>query len=367
MDHKESVKPSNPSGGFGAHGILTLSQIAGYKPGQLIGPAFEATYILARTENDSSETPIEEDNWVAAIEWAESLGVDVTSTSLGYLNYEPPHSSWSWEDMDGNTTVITRAADLAVSKGVIVVNSAGNNGFNATRNTLNAPADGDSVIAVGAVNSDGSRSDFSSVGPTVDGRLKPDVMAQGRSVRAASPSDTTAYGFTQGTSHSCPLVAGVVALILHANPDAMPMQVVNALRMTATQAHSPDNLNGWGIVDALASINYLEPGIPPSSYTQAQNFPNPFNSTTTISYDLPQASIVTLKIFDLLGREVRTLVNDHQPTSSLSMPHSVLWDGADNTGRVVASGVYFYRLSATSARGKAGGTFSESKKLMLVK
>ena len=118
VDHKESVKPSNPSGGFGAHGILTLSQIAGYKPGQLIGPAFEATYILARTENDSSETPIEEDNWVAAIEWAESLGVDVTSTSLGYLNYEPPHSSWSWEDMDGNTTVITRAADLAVSKGV---------------------------------------------------------------------------------------------------------------------------------------------------------------------------------------------------------------------------------------------------------
>jgi hypothetical protein len=368
VDHKESVKPNNPSGGFGAHGILTLSQIAGYKPGELIGPAFQATYILARTENDSSETPIEEDNWVAAIEWAESLGVDVTSTSLAYLAYDSPYPSWTWEDMDGNTTVITRAADLAVSKGVVVVNAAGNDGFNASRNTLNAPADGDSVLAVGAVNPDGLRAGYSSVGPTVDGRFKPDVMAQGTLVRAASTSDTTAYGFfTQGTSHSCPLVAGVVALILHDNPDATPMQVVNALRMTATQAHAPDNLNGWGIVDALASVNYLKPSTPPSSYMLAQNFPNPFNSMTTITYDLPQASVVELKIYDLLGREVRTMVDQQQSTSSLSTPHSAIWDGRDNGGNSVASGVYFYRISAVSARGKAGGTFTASKKLVLVK
>jgi hypothetical protein len=106
IDHKVSVVPEQPDPGFGAYGGYL--PIGGYKPGTLIGPAFGACYILARTENDSSETPIEEDNWAAAIEWADSIGVDVTSTSLGYFTYGPPYTSWTWEDMDGNTTVITR-------------------------------------------------------------------------------------------------------------------------------------------------------------------------------------------------------------------------------------------------------------------
>ena len=142
VDHKVSVAPDNPSTSFGSHGINTLSTIAGYEPGQLLGPAFGASFVLARTENDSSETPVEEDNWARAIEWADSLGIDVASTSLGYLTYDAPYTSWTWSDMDGKTTVITRAAEMAVAKGIIVVNSAGNDAVARAGqpNTLIAPA-----------------------------------------------------------------------------------------------------------------------------------------------------------------------------------------------------------------------------------
>ena len=256
VDHKESVIPYNPS--HGGHGVNTLSTVGGFKSGQLIGPAFGADYILARTENDSSETPIEEDYWAAAIEWADSIGVDVTSTSLGYLTYDPPYTSWTWEDMDGNTTLITKAADHAVSLGIVIVNSAGNNSYTAEHNTLNAPSDGDSVIAAGAVTSAGTRSSFSSVGPTTDipARIKPDVMAMGSGVKVASSSDPFAYGSASGTSFSCPLSAGVAALILSANPTLAPMQVREAMRQTASNAAVPDNLMGWGILNADSAIRY---------------------------------------------------------------------------------------------------------------
>ena len=256
VDHKESVIPYNPS--HGGHGVNTLSTIGGFKSGQLIGPAFGADFILARTENDSSETPIEEDNWAAAIEWADSIGVDVTSTSLGYLSYDPPYTSWTWEDMDGNTTLITRAADHAVGLGIVVVNSAGNSDDNEEHNTLGAPADGDSVITAGAVNSSGVRASFSSVGPTTDipPRIKPDVMAMGQGVKVASSSNPTGYGTASGTSFSCPLSAGVAALILCANPVLTPIEVREAMRQTASNAAAPDNLMGWGILNADSAIGY---------------------------------------------------------------------------------------------------------------
>ncbi|MBI5476632.1 MAG: S8 family serine peptidase [Ignavibacteriales bacterium] len=260
VDHKESVIPYNPNTGFGSHGVNTLSTIGGYKPGQLIGPAFKADYILARTENDSSETPIEEDNWAAAIQWADSIGVDVTSTSLGYLTYDAPYTSWTWADMNGNTTLITKAADKAVSLGIVVVNSAGNSGAgDGIHNTLGAPADGDSVIAAGAVTSTGVRTSFSSVGPTADGRTKPDIMAMGSGVKVASSTITTGYGTASGTSFSCPLSAGVAALILSANPTLTPMQVRDAMRNTASNAASPNNLMGWGILNTDSAIKYFGP------------------------------------------------------------------------------------------------------------
>ncbi len=241
----------------GSHGTETLSTIGGFKEGELIGPAFGSDFILARTEDIYSETPVEEDNWIAALEWADSIGVDVTTTSLGYLDFDPPFQSYTWQDMDGNTARITIAADLAVGLGIVVVNSAGNAGYNPNHNTLGAPADGDSVIAVGAVTASGQRSSFSSVGPTVDGRIKPDLMAMGSSVFVASPYNTHEYTLSSGTSFSCPLLAGAAALILSVDHSLTPMEVLNLLRQTASKSNNPDNLMGWGIINTLDAINLI--------------------------------------------------------------------------------------------------------------
>ena len=223
--------------GDGSHGTATLSLIGGFFEGQLIGPAYGADFILAKTENTDSETPIEEDNWIAAMEWADSIGVDVTSTSLSYLDYDPPYPSYTWEDMDGNTARITIGADYAVSLGIFVANSASNYGFDPNHNTLGAPADGDSVIAVGSVTSSGSRSSFSSVGPTVDGRIKPDLMAMGSNDYHACNWNNTCYGNGSGTSYSCPLLAGAAALLLQVDPSLTPMQLAALMKNTASQSN----------------------------------------------------------------------------------------------------------------------------------
>jgi serine protease AprX len=247
----------NGNAGSGSHGTNTLSLIGGFYEGQLIGPAFDADFILARTEDIYSETPIEEDNWLAAMEWADSIGVDLTSTSLGYIDFDPPYQSYTWMDMDGNTCRITNSADYAVSLGIFVVNSAGNEGFHSTRNTLGAPSDGDSVIAVGAVTSSGNRSSFSSVGPTVDGRIKPDLMAMGSNNRIACYSSNTCYSNGSGTSFSCPLVAGASALLLEADPSLTPMQLAALLKNTASMSTNPDRLYGWGIINTYSALQSL--------------------------------------------------------------------------------------------------------------
>jgi hypothetical protein len=344
VDHKISTVPRHPSHGW--HGVSTLSTIGGFKQSQLIGPAFGATYILARTENDSSETPVEEDNWVAAIEWADSLGVEVTSTSLGYLTYDAPYPSWTWQQMNGNTTLITRASDMAVARGIVVVNSAGNNGGGGSGpNTLNAPADGDSVLAIGAVDATGIRAGFSSVGPTtsVPPRIKPDVMAQGSGVWVADAYNPTGYGYSSGTSFSCPLAAGAVALILRDRPNATPMQIAAALKSTASRAATPDNLFGWGIIDTRRAINALgttsagdQPALP-AEFALEQNYPNPFNPGTVISFSVQNEKWVRLAVYDPLGREVALLVDGPVAAGR----HAVSWNAAG-----VASGVYYYSLRA---------------------
>jgi serine protease AprX len=254
--------------GEGSHGTATLSVLGGFKEGQLIGPAYAAGFILAKTENTFSETPVEEDNWTAAAEWAESLGADVISSSLGYLEYDSPFTSYGFTDMNGETAISTRAANLAASLGVVVVSSAGNSGFDPAHNTLGAPADGRGVIAAGAVDPLGTRAFFSSVGPTADGRIKPDVAAQGVSVKVASPTSPSAYGLAAGTSFSCPLTAGVAALVIQAHPEYTPQQVADALRTTASQAAAPDNLLGYGIVNAAAAVGAptREPDAPDPGY-----------------------------------------------------------------------------------------------------
>lgn len=252
---------SDPAGQH-AHGTYCWSTLGGELDGTHYGPAFEAEFLLAKTENVSSETQVEEDDWAAAMEWADSLGADVISSSLGYSDW------YVTANYNGDFCVTTKAADSAAALGIVVCNSMGNAGPGPT--TLSAPADADSIISCGAVNSVGTIASFSSRGPTADGRMKPEVCAQGVSTACATPSSTTSFSTANGTSLSTPLIGGAAAVVLSAHPDWTPMQVREALMMTASRAFTPDNNYGWGIIDVMAAINYdgcAEPGAPNPPFT----------------------------------------------------------------------------------------------------
>ncbi|NOS84348.1 MAG: S8 family serine peptidase, partial [Ignavibacteria bacterium] len=242
------------------HGTSTMSTLGGYFPGQIIGPAFDVEFYLSKTEAGASETPVEEDFWLEGVEWMESQGVEVISSSLIYKPFDLPNNQYSYKDMNGKTTVIVRAADLASKLGVVVVNSMGNESQTQPPSIV-SPPDGENVIAVGAVDSAGRIAYFSSNGPTSDGRIKPDIVAMGVDVYAAASYsftyDTAGYSYVSGTSFSGPLTAGVCALILSVHPELTPLQVLEALKMTANKKDSPGNVYGWGLINAYnASLYY---------------------------------------------------------------------------------------------------------------
>lgn len=284
-DDNVDNEPGDPSNAKD-HGTMTMSTAVGNMPGQLVAPAFGASVVLAKTEDVAEEVPIEEDQWVAGLEWVETFGVDIVSSSLGYLDW------YDWSDMDGNTAVTTIAADLAAGRGIVVVNSAGNERNNSWGHII-APADGDSVITVGAVASSGSISSFSSPGPSYDGRIKPDVSALGVSNTVANPNDDTAYTTASGTSFSCPLTSGVAALILSRAPDLTPMQVREALRSTASMAGSPNNDYGWGIIDAFAAVNYFGPTLvhEPLGDTESTGLPYTVSAVITDRVQVGTATV----------------------------------------------------------------------------
>jgi serine protease AprX len=256
------------------HGTYTWSALGGEYDGELYGPAYKATFVLAKTENTRGEEPIEEDNWVAGLEWADSIGAEVISSSLGYTDW------YTYENLDGNTAICTRAADLAASRGIVVVNAAGNERIEPWHYII-TPADGDSVIAVGAVDWTGEIASFSSVGPTYDGRIKPEVVARGVETYCALASDIDAYGGVGGTSLSAPLVGGCAAVLLSVHPDWTAVQVREALMMTANNAFSPDTVYGWGLVNLFAALNYN-----PSGALTIQHDPPLFTADTLNPYTL---------------------------------------------------------------------------------
>lgn len=241
------------------HGTGVLGVMGGYVSGDLVGGARGARYLLAKTERVGSETRVEEDAYVAALEWGEALGADVMNGSLGYrvFNDEPDTFAYTFDDLDGDTAVTTRAIDDMVALGVVAVVSAGNNGL-AGAGTLGTPADADSALTVAAVDSLGVVASFSSRGPTADGRTKPDVAALGVRVRWARQRDGDPTGWASGTSVASPLVASAVALTLEAHPAWGPGDVAAALRGTASQAARPDDDLGWGLIDAHAAVFEVE-------------------------------------------------------------------------------------------------------------
>ena len=441
----DSVTSNEPgdAGSQHSHGTNVLSTVAGHAPGNLIGTAWAADVILAKTERVFEEVQGEEDDFVRALEWADSIGADIVTASLGYYDW------YDYADMDGNTAVTTIACDIAASKGITVVTSVGNQGSGGLGwPGVLAPADGDSVIAVGAVDSSGVVVGFSSRGPTFDGRIKPDLMAMGQYVRAASAYDSLTYFHPSGTSFSAPLVAGACALLLQVHPEWGPAEVLGALRSEASRSAAPDNDYGWGIIDAhqssvtgatgvlagvslsvqrradgvlvrvthnqsgflsidlmrrtrtgtnawgdpevLASGVSLDSGsvwettdgvaagvyeyrlrstadptqvsewrrvtIPFASVLR-QSAPNPFRpgaGPVTIRFSLGGSPVdadpaagerVELSIYDVRGALVRRIFA--QPLGPGD--YEVTWSGEDASGRTVASGVYFYRLSAGSS------------------
>tara|TARA_Y100000589_G_scaffold177056_1_gene167859 strand:- start:15090 stop:16688 length:1599 start_codon:yes stop_codon:yes gene_type:complete len=264
-----------------SHGTMVLSAMAGFMPDSLIGSAPEASYMLFRTEDSKSETLIEEDYWAAAAEYADSVGVDIINSSLGYtILYDDMINSHSYLDMDGNTTIITNAADFAASKGILVVNSAGNSG-NSDWYYIGAPADGDSVLAVGAVNSSGDVASFSSRGPTVDGRIKPNVCAQGVYTVVADLDSTIRVA--NGTSFSAPLIAGLAACLWESKPTLNNIQLLNLIEESSHLFDSPNDSIGYGIPNFYnAYLNSLEIS---SNYNFLSIYPNPFVDNFYISHD----------------------------------------------------------------------------------
>jgi hypothetical protein len=232
-----------------------MSALAGLKEGMLVGPAFNAALYLAKTEVNGSETPVEEDYWAEGIEWLESRGVSVASSSLAYSMWDDSTGySWANGDFDGQTAVTTRAAARAARLGMVVVTAMGNEGN--TPGTLLAPSDADSIISVGSITMDNVVSSFSSNGPTNDGRIKPDIVTPGSGVRCATTAGPSSYTRATGTSLATPLAAGVATLVRSARPELTPLEVREALRATADNAGAPDNSRGWGKVDAWRALLY---------------------------------------------------------------------------------------------------------------
>lgn len=283
-----------------SHGTHTLSTIATLMPGFYVGTAPLASFVLCRTENTFSETPLEEYSWVAAAEYLDSLGADIISSSLGYYEFDDTTCSYTLSDLDGRTAIISRGAATAVGRGMLVVTSAGNDGF-ANPQHLGVPADVPEVLSVGAVDDNGSVTFFSSHGPTAAGVVKPDVLALGQRVISATPYGR--YQRADGTSLSCPIMAGMMACLWQRYPKLTPRQLCDSVRVWGSMASAPDSLGGYGIPDFSKALRQGRSGVKPSSEADFLLYPNPVGRQQTVS--LVYESIGShLAVFDTWGREV---------------------------------------------------------------
>jgi serine protease AprX len=285
------------------HGMQVFSTIAANIPGEMIGTAPDASFLLLRTEDASSEYRIEEFNWLCAAEFADSAGADIINTSLGYNLFTNSSQNYTYNDLDGNTSVIARAADIAASKGMLVVVSAGNEGNNAWH-FITTPADADSVLTVGAVNYQGEYASLSSTGPTIDGRVKPDVVAQGYGTTIYLSGDYVGNG--SGTSFAAPIIAGLSACLWQAHPQLSNMELMNTIKMSSSKFNSPDSLLGYGIPD-FAFANLLLNGINYNNFdaeSLTRLYPNPFNNYLHIDFYSVDSQDVILEIIDFTGKVV---------------------------------------------------------------
>jgi len=288
--------------GTSSHGFVTSSDIGGFLQNEFVGTAPQASFYFFVTEYTPSETPVEEAWWVEALERSDSLGVDVVNTSLGYRGYDNPNYNHTYEDLDGQTTFSARGANIAFDKGMILVTSAGNGG-NSSFPTVGTPGDSPGTLTVGAVNSNGIYVAFSSIGPTVDGRVKPDVMAQGSNAAVINTGGN--IDFSSGTSFSSPIMAGVITCLWQSRPDVPNGHIMQIVRESANLYNNPTDQMGYGIPNfenaylALQELG-LEDDFLMSNFAL---YPNPVTSKINISF--PEGiSNGTFTIYSILGNKV---------------------------------------------------------------
>ena len=282
---------------YHVHGTAVMSVLAGHLAGSLEGTAPEADYMLFRTEDIGSESAAEEDFWVAAAEFADSAGADIINSSLGYYHFDDPSLNYSPSDMDGNTAFITRAADIAASKGILVVCSAGNERDKEWMR-ITAPSDGDSIICAGAVDRDKQISYFSSAGPSADGRIKPDNVALG--VNVIVQTSVSYVSSSSGTSFSCPILSGMAACIMQAVPNAAPWELTDALHRTADRFLMPDSLYGYGIPDMNKTLLLLQNKHLREQSAATLAKPNPTSGIVEILFKDPPGKIY-IEIYSASG------------------------------------------------------------------
>jgi len=288
----------------GYHGMAVFSLIGSYLPGKLIGTAPRAEYLLLRTEEGQSEFPVEEENWIAAAEFADSLGVDIINSSLGYSEFDEDIYNYSYKDMDGETARISLAADIASTKGMLVVTSAGNSG-NKPWKYITAPGDAHNVITVGACTRDSLVTSFSSRGPTFDGRIKPEVTTLGY-----YPSVVTINGLVKkssmGTSFSSPLTAGMIACLWQEFPHLTNEEIRNAVIKSSHAYYVANESLGYGIPNFELARKILRIEQFSRAIEYAQLFPNPFSNKLKLEVLYSQQTNVHIEMYDLQGKEILT-------------------------------------------------------------
>ncbi len=312
------------------HGTSVLSILAGSIPGVISGTAPGADYLLLRTEDDGSEYPVEEDYWAAAAEYADSAGADIITSSLGYSTFDDPAMNYAFSEMDGNTTYITRAADAAASKGILVVASAGNE-RNKEWVRILSPSDGDSVMCIGAVFQDLTISGFSSAGYSADGRVKPDVVAPGVSLPIQFVPGQWHTG--SGTSFSCPVISGLCASLMQAVPGATAADIMNSVRESSDRFNNPDSLYGYGLPDFVSALKKLEDQLTFRPEVNITAGPNPFFDEISLWFrEIP--GYLSVSLMDFNGRLM--MRKDFPVYAS----RSYILDGFDS----MAQGVYYLKV-----------------------
>ncbi len=286
------------------HGTNVFSVIGGYSENEFKGSAPKAKFHLIRTEDSPTEYPIEEYNWVIGAEYADSIGADIINSSLGYFEFEGSFKDYTYEDFNGKTTIVVKGAEIAFSKGMVVVNSAGNEGSNKW-NKIVSPADGENVLAVGAIKSDSIRASFSSYGPSYDGRVKPDVSAMG--YRTYVQKEDGNISTSNGTSFSAPVITGFLACLWQAMPQLKNSELVQLVKQKCHLFSSPDYSLGYGIPDFNRALNS-------NNITSIKNspfklYPNPVNEILWLGNTMNYDELVEISIFDVSGKLVLSQQN----------------------------------------------------------